>query len=89
VLHTGSAKSEQLDTLLATSKFGGQFEDPITKCIDALAEGLYLRIEEQGIVAQRAKFVRPQFVAGVQKNTRWRHQAIVPNRLVEGADIWR
>jgi hypothetical protein len=89
ILHAGPASREQLEELLTASTFGGQFVNPISNRIDALAEGLYLRIEEEGLVAQRAKHVRPEFVAGVEQNTHWRHQAIVPNRLVEGADIWR
>ncbi|MBF8260878.1 MAG: RNA ligase, partial [candidate division NC10 bacterium] len=54
-----------------------------------LMEGLYLRTETDGFVTGRAKFVRPEFVAKVKRSEEWRRQTVVPNRLVEGADIWR
>jgi len=88
MLHTGPTDRDHLEKLLTNSRFGGQFENPITNRLDSLAEGLYLRIVERGVVIQRAKFVRPEFVEGVQQNVRWRHQTMVPNLLVEGADIW-
>jgi hypothetical protein len=51
-------------------------------------EGLYLRIEAGGTVGGRAKFVRREFVEKMNQNTGWRHQAMVPNVLAEGADMW-
>jgi hypothetical protein len=52
-------------------------------------EGLYLRTEADDKVSGRAKFVRPEFVEKVKQSTHWQHQAMVPNLLKEGADIWR
>jgi hypothetical protein len=52
-------------------------------------EGLYLRTEAGGIVTGRAKFVRSEFVEKVKQSTHWQHQAMVPNLLKEGADIWQ
>ena len=39
-------------------------------------------------VTGRAKFVRPEFVEKVKQSTHWRQQAVVPNLLKEGADMW-
>jgi hypothetical protein len=51
-------------------------------------EGLYLRTEAEGVVTGRAKIVRPEFVEKVKQSEHWQHQAMIPNRLAEGADIW-
>jgi hypothetical protein len=51
-------------------------------------EGLYVRIERDDVVTGRAKFVRPEFVEKVKQSTHWQQQAMIPNRLAEGADIW-
>jgi hypothetical protein len=51
-------------------------------------EGLYLRTEAAGIVTARAKFVRPEFVEKVKQTTHWQHQAMEPNLLKDGTDIW-
>jgi len=88
MLQTGRATRAQLEKLIVSSMFSGQFENPFTRHTDQLMEGLYLRIEAGGVVAGRAKFVRREFVEKVKQNARWRHQAMVPNLLAEGADIW-
>ena len=51
-------------------------------------EGLYLRTEAGGVVTGRAKFVRPEFVEKVKQSEHWQYQAMTPNRLKEGADLW-
>ena len=51
-------------------------------------EGLYLRTEADGGVTGRAKLVRPEFVEKVKQSEHWQHQAMVPNLLAEGAEIW-
>ena len=52
-------------------------------------EGIYVRTEANGIVTGRAKMVRPEFVEKIKQSEHWQSQAIVPNRLAEGTDIWR
>lgn len=89
VLHTGSLDREELRQLIGPSQFDSQFENPVTKRTDNLMEGLYLRTEADGKVSGRAKFVRPEFVEKVKQSTHWQHQALVPNLLKEGADIWQ
>ena len=88
VIHRGEATRDQLDELIGPSQFDSQFEDPVTKRVDHLMEGLYLRTEAAGIVTGRAKFVRSAFVEKVKQSEHWQHQAMVPNLLQEGADIW-
>ena len=51
-------------------------------------EGLYVRTESARAVTARAKYVRFEFVEKVKQSTHWQHQAIVPNMLKEGANIW-
>jgi hypothetical protein len=89
VLHSGPLDRDELCHLIGPSLFDGQFEDPVTNRTDSLMEGLYLRIEADDKVSGRAKFVRPEFVEKVNHSTHWQHQALVPNLLKQGADIWR
>ncbi|MCC8103571.1 MAG: RNA ligase family protein [Clostridiales bacterium] len=47
-----------------------------------LMEGLYIKVEEDGCVADRLKYVRTSFLQNiVQSETRWIDRPIVPNRL--------
>lgn len=89
VVHTGSVDKERLQELIGPSQFDSRFDNPLTNRTDELMEGLYLRTEAGGIVTGRAKFVRPEFVEKVKQSTHWQHQAMVPNLLKEGADIWQ
>ncbi len=88
VIHTGLLKRSDLEGLIGPSLFDSQFDNPLTKRTDNLMEGLYLRTETNGVVTGRAKFVRPEFVEKIKQSTHWQHQAMVPNELVDGVDIW-
>lgn len=88
VIHSGSLERSDLEDLIAPSQFGSQFDNPLTKRSDNLMEGLYLRTEADGVVTGRAKFVRPEFVEKIKQSTHWQHQAMVPNELADGVDIW-
>jgi hypothetical protein len=88
VIHRGSATAELLRTLIGPSRFDSHFENTVTGQPDNLMEGLYLRIEAEGRVTGRAKFVRPEFVEKVKQSEHWQHQAVVPNLLAPGAEIW-
>ena len=81
-------KRSELESLIGPSHFDSQFENPLTKRTDNLMEGLYLRTEADGIVTGRAKFVRSEFVEKIKQSTHWQHQAMVPNQLASGVDIW-
>ncbi|WP_010587384.1 RNA ligase family protein [Schlesneria paludicola] len=89
VLHVGSLRRDDLRELLGPSRFDSQFDNPVTRQTDHLMEGLYLRTESDGIVSGRSKFVRPEFVERLKQSTHWQHQAMVPNQLRDGVDIWR
>src|SRR5262245_42277603 len=88
VVHRGPATGDQLRTIIGPSRFDSVFKNPLTGLIDNLMEGLYLRIEADGRVTGRAKFVRPEFVERVRQSEHWQHQAVVPNLLAPGAEIW-
>jgi hypothetical protein len=54
-----------------------------------LAEGLYLKVEEEGRVVERYKFVRASFVNTIlDSGTHWLRRPIVPNGLAEGVDLF-
>jgi hypothetical protein len=88
VLHRGAASEGDLRSLIGPSRFDSAFENPFTGRTDDVMEGLYFRTEADGRVTGRAKMVRPEFVERVKLSEHWQHQAMVPNRLAEGAGIW-
>ena len=54
-----------------------------------LAEGLYLKIEADGVVTDRLKLVRDSFLQTVvQSGSHWLNRPIVPNRLADGVDLF-
>ena len=88
VVHRGATTAEALRGLIGPSRFDSAFENPLTDRTDAIMEGLYLRTEAGGWVTGRAKLVRPEFVERVKLSEHWQHQAMVPNLLADGAEIW-
>jgi hypothetical protein len=88
VLHVGALNRERLGNLIGPSRFDSEFENPLTKRIDHLMEGLYLRTEQDGVVTGRAKVVRPEFVEKVKQSEHRQYQTMTVNRLKEGANIW-
>ncbi|MDZ7617081.1 MAG: RNA ligase family protein [Patescibacteria group bacterium] len=88
VVHRGAIRKDQIVSLVGPSGFGARFENPITGRADNLMEGLYMRTESAGSVTARAKYVRYEFVEKIKQSTHWQHQALVPNMLKEGANIW-
>jgi hypothetical protein len=88
VLRRGAATAEELRGLIGPSAFDSRFDNPTTGRIDQLMEGIYLRTEADGYVTGRAKMVRPEFVEKVKQSEHWQHQAMVPNELAQGSDIW-
>jgi hypothetical protein len=88
VIHRGSLDRDRLALLIGASRFDAEFENPRTRGIDHRMEGLYLRTEAGDVVTARAKSVRPEFVEKVKQSEHWQHQAMTPNRLEVGADIW-
>jgi hypothetical protein len=88
VVHHGPATVEELRGLIGPSRFDSVFDNPSTGRADNLMEGLYLRTEANGSVTGRAKMVRAEFVEKVKQSEHWQHQAVVPNQLAPGAEIW-
>lgn len=88
VIHRGAATVDELRSLIGRSAFASEFANPMTGAIDQLMEGLYVRTEADGHVTRRAKMVRPEFVEKVKQSEHWQHQAMIPNELAEGVDIW-
>lgn len=88
VVHRGAVTADQLHKLIGPSRFDSVFANPMSGRTDNLMEGLYLRTEAERRVTGRAKFVRPEFVEKVKQSEHWQHQAVVPNLLAEGAEIW-
>jgi hypothetical protein len=88
VVHRGVLNQDRLRSLIGQTQFDSIFSDPITGHDDRLMEGLYLLTEAAGQVTRRAKVVRPEFVEKVKQSEHWQHQAVVPNLLAEGVEIW-
>jgi hypothetical protein len=54
-----------------------------------LMEGLYIKVEEEGRVVERYKFVRASFVTSVlDSGSHWLKRPILPNRLRAGMDLF-
>jgi hypothetical protein len=52
-------------------------------------EGLYIKVEEDGRVVERYKWVRPTFLNSIlDSGTHWLKRPIVPNQLRDGADLF-
>jgi hypothetical protein len=52
-------------------------------------EGLYIKVEEEGRVVERYKFIRSSFLISVlDSGTHWLKRPIVPNQLRDGTDIF-
>lgn len=53
------------------------------------SEGLYLKVEQGGVVTERYKLVRPGFLQAVMEGDgHWLDRPIVPNRLADGVDLY-
>lgn len=73
-----------IERLRETARREGQDEERILRETDAetTMEGLYIKVEENGAVAQRAKFVRRSFLQAVeQPGSHWLERPIIPNGI--------
>lgn len=53
------------------------------------AEGLYVKVEEDGQVVERYKWIRASFLTSVvDSGSHWLARPIVPNQLADGVDLW-
>lgn len=54
------------------------------------AEGLYVKVEADGRVVDRLKWIRPGFLTAVKESeTHWLNRPIVPNMLRDDVDLFR
>ncbi|MDY3552277.1 hypothetical protein R5W24_001357 [Gemmata sp. JC717] len=51
-------------------------------------EGLYLKVEENGVVTERYKFVRSEFTQLVTADGHWQDRPLIPNRLAARAELF-
>jgi hypothetical protein len=55
-----------------------------------LMEGLYIKVEEEGRVIGRYKYIRASFLTRVlDSGSHWLTRPILPNQLAEGTDLFR
>ncbi|WP_210276121.1 RNA ligase family protein [Bartonella sp. HY038] len=80
------------DHLVATLKREGLDEARNMSRFEAseLSEGIYGKVEENGIVTMRFKFVRPNFVQTIiDNNSHWHSRPIVPNGLIKNDALYQ
>src|SRR5262249_22940019 len=57
--------------------------------VSPLMEGLYIKVEEDGVVRERFKFVRADFVTRIaDSESHWLSRPILANQLRPGANIF-
>ncbi len=79
------------DRLAATAELAGVERERAFAETDptALAEGLYIKVEEAGAVVARYKWVRASFLSAVvESGSHWLTRPIIPNRLADGVDLF-
>ncbi|GHO91936.1 DNA ligase III [Reticulibacter mediterranei] len=56
---------------------------------ETLMEGLYIKVEEEGVVKERYKYVRPGFLqAIISSESHWMDRPLVPNCLKAGVTLF-
>jgi hypothetical protein len=56
---------------------------------EAIMEGIYIKVEEDGKVVERYKYVRASFLAAVdQSGSHWLNRPILPNQLLANVDLF-
>jgi hypothetical protein len=56
--------------------------------LSGVMEGLYVKVEEGGVVTGRYKFVRAEFLQTVTADGHWQDRPLIPNRLADGAELF-
>ncbi len=56
--------------------------------LSGVMEGLYVKVEEGGVVTGRYKFVRSEFLQLVTADGHWQDRPLIPNRLAAGAELF-
>jgi hypothetical protein len=57
--------------------------------LSGLMEGLYIKVEEDGAVIERYKYVRAGFLQTVfDSESHWMDRPLIPNQLAPGVSLW-
>lgn len=56
--------------------------------LSGVMEGLYVKVEEDGAVTERYKFVRAEFLQVVTADGHWQDRPLIPNRLADEAELF-
>ncbi|MDQ2716182.1 MAG: RNA ligase family protein [Chloroflexota bacterium] len=83
--------ADHIQRLRQTCQKHGLDSEQVIRETDArmLMEGLYIKVEEEGRVAERYKYVRAGFLQTVfDSHSHWLDRPIVPNGLKPGADLF-
>lgn len=76
--------SQQAKKLGISEELARKESDPT-----GLMEGLYIKVEEDGVVKERYKFIRKSFLTQVlESESHWLERPILPNLLADGVDIY-
>ncbi len=79
------------ETLLSAAEQSGSRADFVEKQTENsdLAEGLYLKQEANGVVKDRFKYVRGDFLQAIESSEgHWQDRPILPNSLMDEVDIF-
>ena len=79
------------EALVRAGAQAGVPADKVTRQTDSHdeMEGLYIKLEEDGRVASRLKFVRSSFTNKIlESEEHWLDRPIVANQLAPGVDLW-
>ncbi len=72
-----------------TEKLGWDVERAVRQTDPSgLMEGLYVKVEENGVVTERFKFVRADFTQLVMADGHWQDRPLIPNRLADEVDLF-
>lgn len=82
----------QLSSHLArvTQQYGLSFDRALQETDQTgFMEGLYIKVEEEGIVKERYKYVRPDFLQTLlDSDSHWMNRPIIPNQLQGGKSLF-
>ena len=88
---SGFKTADWRDSLAATAEARGLDVGRVMHETDPseAMEGLYVKVEEEGRVTRRFKYVRASFLTSVvDSGTHWLNRPIVPNGLATGVDLF-
>jgi len=84
---------DAIDEIPVIAKTAGLSDDEIKLLIDlnkgGIMEGLYIKSEQDGIVKERYKYVRPGFVQTIlDYGKHWTDRPTIPNKLANGRNLF-